>query len=419
MTQISQPERTMRAIRRLRFAPSMSEIDRHGELPAVEAIRSLLDSDDEYIPGDGDAAAVRDWDNANYDELVQWWFERMLTPSAGLHERMVWFWHGHLTSSQQKVSRAQLFGQQQLFRTHALGNFRDLLRAVSIDPAMLRYLDGDGSVGANPNENYARELMELFALGVGHYQEADIRSAAKVLSGWRVVDGESVYDPEAGFDGPVTFLGKRQRWDVEGIVDQVCDHPACAPFITAKLHRFIAGSTAPDDVLADLSRVFIDNNLEIRPVVEAIIWGPTFLDPTPTRVRQPLEWLAATATVLGHRAATPDAPQPRVESWWFDQLAQVPFQPPNVAGWPDDSRWVSAGQVLARTNLLSNVRLPQNILDAVAPTVDAVLRHCALGEVSDQTRQALQTAADNQPADERRLELLLSLAVLSPEFALA
>ena len=293
------------------------------------------------------------------------------------------------------------------------------MQAITVDAAMLRYLDGDGSEADRPNENYARELMELFALGIGHYQESDIRSAAKALSGWKVRDTAVTFDASLSFDAPLTFLGERKRWDVESIVNKVVDHPACAPFVTAKIHRFVAGSSAPPEFVEELSRVFVDNDLAIAPVVEAIIYGPTFVDAEPTRVRQPIEWLAASAAVLGHSASTPNAVGPRVESWWFDQLGQIPFVPPNVAGWPDDTRWVSAGQVLARTNLLSNFTLPQSIADVVEPTVDGVLRHCALGSVSDTTRAALDTAAANQPSDERRLELLLALTVLSPEFALA
>ncbi len=361
----------------------------------------------------------RDWNNESYDSLLQWWFERMISPDAGLHERMVWFWHGHLTSSQQKATRSQLFAQQLLFRQHALGNFRDLLQAITVDAAMLRYLDGDASDAAMPNENFGRELMELFALGIGHYEESDIRSAAKALAGWRVADQGVTFTPELGFDAPLTFLGERKRWDAQSIVNKVCDHPACAPFVTAKIHRFVAGSTAPPEFIEELSRIFVDNNLEIRPVVDAIIWGPTFVDAETTRVRQPIEWLAATSAVLGHEASTPTAVGPRVESWWFDQLGQIPFVPPNVAGWPDDTRWVSAGQVLARANLLSNFTLPQKIIDEVEPTVEGVLRHCALHTVSSATRAALDEAAANQPADQRRVELLLALTVLSPEFSLA
>lgn len=412
-------DRTMRAIRRLRFAPSATEINRFASLPAIDAISGLLSSGLSYIPGPDDSLMGRNWDDENYDSLLQWWFEQMISPQAGLHERMVWFWHGHLPSSQQKASRTQLFSQHVLLRKHALGNFRDLLQAITVDAAMLRYLDGDASEASMPNENFARELMELFALGVGHYQESDIRSAAKALSGWRVRDDAVSFDPESGFDAPLTFLGERKRWDASGIVDRVCDHPACAPFITAKIHRFVAGSTAPPEFIEELSRVFVDNNLEIKPVVDAIIWGPTFVDAPTSRVRQPIEWLAATAAVLGHSASTPAATGPRVESWWFDQLGQIPFVPPNVAGWPDDTRWVSAGQVLARANLLSNFTLPQSIIDTVEPTVDGVLRHTTLHTVSEATRSALNTAAVNQPSDERRLELLLALAVLSPEFSLA
>ncbi len=427
MTALAQPssaERTMRAVRRLRFAPTAADLDLVSGLDSTQAITKLRETAVIDL-ADDPANFGREWDSERYDSLLQWLLGRLLTPNAGLHERMVWFWHGHLTSSVQKASRNQMYHQQQLLRRHATGNFRQLMLDITLNPAMLRYLDGDRSVGSNPNENYARELMELFVLGIGHYEEADIRSAAKAFSGWTVggTSGRGTdisFDPEKGFDAPLTFLGERRRWDHESIVNRVCDHPACAPFITAKLHRFIAGSTAPADFAEELARIFVDNNLELQPVLDAILAGPTFLDAAPDRVRQPIEWLTAAAAVLGHQAevTTPDSPA-IVETWWFDQLGQVPFAPPNVAGWPDDDRWVSAGQVLARTNLLSNIKLPATVRESVEPTVDAVLRRCALSDVSDTTRRALEDAERNQPVDERRLELLLSLAVLSPEFSLA
>lgn len=412
-------ELTLRAIRRLRFAPRRADVDAYGSLAPGEAVPALLAADQPYSPGETTQAATRNWDRQSYDSLQQWWFDIMLSPNAGLHERMVWFWHGHLTSSANKTSRNMLFAQQQLFRRHALGNFRDLMHDITVDPAMLRYLDGDRSKGSNPNENYARELMELFVLGVGHYEEPDIRAGARGLSGWVLTNGIAAFDEERSFDRELTFLGERRRWDARSIVDKVCDHPACAPFIVTKIYRFLAGSTPPVAVTGRLAELFVANNLELRPLVDAVFAEPGFLGSPPTRARQPVEWLAAAAAALGYEAALPAAGQHRVESWWFDQLGQVPLQPPNAAGWPDDDRWVSAGQVLARTNLLAGVTLPQATLDQVKPTVDDVLYQCCLDDVSDSTHEALVAAERSQPSTERRLDLLLSLVILSPEFSLA
>ncbi|MEE9415299.1 MAG: DUF1800 domain-containing protein [Acidimicrobiales bacterium] len=418
-TLVNEREQTLRAIRRLRFAPRRADIDTFGSLDPTQAVQALVAVDQPFHPSATDPAATHNWDSDSYDSLQQWWFDVMLSPTSGLHERMVWFWHGHLTSSANKTSRNLLFAQQQLFRRHALGNFRDLIHDITVDPAMLRYLDGDRSKGSNPNENYARELMELFAVGVGHYEEPDIRAAARGLSGWVLTDGGASFDPERFFNRQLTFLGERRRWDARSIVDKVVDHPACAPFIVTKIFRFLAGSTPEESVVERLAALFVANNLEIQPLIDALLDESSFLAAPPTRARQPVEWLAATATALGYEAALPGASQHRVESWWFDQLGQVPLQPPNVAGWPDDDRWVSAGQVLARANLLSGVTLPEATLDTVASTVDDVLYHCCLDQVSDTTRSTLDAAVRAQPAGERRLELLLTLTILSPEFALA
>src|ERR1700687_2170069 len=137
---------------------------------------------------------------------------------------MVWFWHGHLTSSEDKVGDwKRVYDQHLLLRRHALGNFRELLQAITVDPAMLVYLDGDGSTADAPNENYGRELMELFALGRGNYSQADVRAAAGALSGWSVDDrGRPSFDPAAGPPRPVALLGHRVN-DAASVVDAICD----------------------------------------------------------------------------------------------------------------------------------------------------------------------------------------------------
>jgi len=217
----------------------------------------------------------------------------MADPAVGLHEKMVWFWHGHLTSSISKVGQwPWMWTQHQLLRTHALGNFRALMQAITVDAAMLVYLDGDPSVVVNPNENYSRELMELFCLGIGNYTEADVENGAKALAGWDVSwpDGTVTFHPADALTTPVTYLGKSVK-TAQDVINTVVDHPACAPWIVAKLYRFFLGVNPSANRLTELANVFRNNSLEIKPLVEAILRDPLFLDPSirTNKAKQPVE----------------------------------------------------------------------------------------------------------------------------------
>jgi uncharacterized protein (DUF1800 family) len=325
---------------------------------------------------------------------------------------MVWFWHGHLTSSLDKTSPALMWRQHQLLRTHALGNFRQLLQEITLDAAMLEWLDGAWSRAEAPNENYSRELMELFALGHGSgYTEADVRAGARALAGWWI-DSEDRYsvkqDPDASLSGSVDFLGRSVSSAAE-VVDAVCDHPACAPHVVGKLYTYFYGYPPDDDRRAELASVFVDSGLEIFPVVDNLLRHPSFLEARGTRPRFPLEWYVAASSVLG--AWNP-------EPWMLHQMGQVPFQPPNVAGWPLGRRWLSAGATYVRAHLAYDYAWDTEVVDTDDP-VTTVLERAGLYEVSEATWNAMNDAAWSVEGRRERATVLHALAVISPEFVLA
>jgi uncharacterized protein (DUF1800 family) len=291
------------------------------------------------------------------------------------------------------------------------------MHAIAVDPAMLSYLDGDGSRGDQPNENFAREVMELFMLGPGNYTELDVRAAARAFSGWNV-DNETLkatFDPESAYNRPVQFLGSRRNWNTDLAIDALCDHPNCPRFVATRLYRYFVGR-APSDARADeMAAVFRKSGLEIKPLIQNILEGRDFADALHTRARTPLEWLIPVLAITGN---TKNTEKFDIELGWFDELGQMPFRPPNVAGWPLDERWLSAGQVLTRTNLLMRLPLAKTIVDRVEPTVDRVLEHCGLYDVSATTKAAMQRSIDQQTEFAEGLELLFALALLSPEFSL-
>jgi uncharacterized protein (DUF1800 family) len=391
-------------LRRTSFGPFPGQIDARISAGYTAALEAVLDA----APAPVDLPRLGRG-NDDYERLVRWWLDRMRDPASGLHEKMVWFWHGHFTTSLDSVDPADALRQHAMFRTHALGNFRALTQAITVDPAMLRYLNGAGSTGDAPNENYGRELMELFTLGRGNYTEADVRAAARGLAGWDVDDdGEAQFDETNAYRGVLTFLGRTGALYAADVIDTVCDQPACASFVAAKLHRFFVGVQPSDDRLAELATTFRESGLEIRPLVENILRHASFAGARMARPRTPVEWFIAATAGLG---VTGDAGD-------LEPMGQVPFYPPSVAGWPEGNRWLAAGSVLARAAAAGDMADDTEVSDT-ADLVTHVLERLSLYEVSAATRGALDRLASRVESHRDRASALYLTAVLSPEFALA
>ncbi len=391
--------------------------------PAPGAVAEWVDAGpqaliDQLLSEDGFALDSGDVDDElpgeDYDSLPRWWIARLLSDDARLHERMTWFWHNHFTSSIARAPNRLMWRQHHLIRRHALGNFRELAQAMTIDSAMLYWLDGSGSRGESPNENLGRELMELMTVGAGNYTESDVRVAARALSGWWVdyETGDVAFDPEAHYSGPLTFLGQRARWTAEKLVDHLCDQAACAEFVAGRLYRYFVGTEPSDDTRADLGDVFRHGDLEVKPLVQEILRRDEFLDSIHARPRQPVEWVAAAMRALRYQPAEGE------EQWWLTLLNQTPFYPPNVAGWPHDDRWVAASQVLTKGNIVAGLTLPTELEDSLEPTVENVLAHCGLYDITDHTRATLDDVASTVDEYDGRLRLMLMLVLNSPEFNL-
>lgn len=397
-------------LRRLTFTAHPERLAQFAATDPADAIQQLLEEE----PLDPDWPELgSDDDNSR---LTQWWLEVMGRGDAGLHEKMVWFWHGHFTSSLDKASAALMMRQHALVRTHALGNFREFLRAIATDAAMLYWLDGAGSTSEAPNQNFAREAMELFALGRAGtpYTEDDVRAGATAFSGWWVDgdnDDEVKFDPEAGPTRSVAFLGATVRPGeraVDDAVDAICDHPACAPFIAGKIDAFLSGVDPSDERRASLAKTFADAGLEIRPLVEAIVRDPAFMETRLNRPRSAVEWFVAVQILL----------ETEIDDYALEGLGQLPFFPPNVAGWPGTARWVSAGAEFAKAEIALENADDTSTLDPADPVAD-VLGKAGLFDVSDATLATLQQAVGAVVGRRDAATLLHSLVAVSPEFSLA
>lgn len=405
-------------LRRCSFGPRPGEVESFGALTPADLVEELLEDEGNNALSAADAAArYADDDLEPEEEWLRALLVQMMQGQHRLHERMTWLWHTHFTSSLDKASLAMMFQQHHRIRRNALGNFRTLATELTTDAAMLVWLDGDGSTGDAPNENYAREFLELFVLGRDQgYSEDDIRVAARVFSGWYVdwESGEVTFNEEAHYTRPLTFMGTRRRWDAESLIAHICGLPECHRHVARTLHRWFIGGDPADAFIDELAEVFADADLEIKPLVAAILRSDEFHAAHMTRVRQPVEWLCVTLQALG----ITDLEDAEIWPWTLEALGQMPFLPPNVAGWPDDDRWSSASQVVARASIVLDLELPESTHDRVAPTVDAVLARCGLYDVSETTRRALAHAESDFGEFDRRLELLFALALTSPEFAL-
>jgi uncharacterized protein (DUF1800 family) len=386
---------------RLTFGPNPQQLERFAGQDTQVVIDTLLSEAPLPI---SEPSLGSDED---YERVTKWWVDILADPQAGLHERMVWFWHGHLTSSLDKASPRLMVRQQALLREHALGNFRTLLQAITVDGAMLNWLDGNYSSPDDPNENYARELMELFALGLdAGYTERDIRNGAIALSGWWVDDEN---DDEVRFNDEyeypsVEFLGATVSTAAE-VVDAVCDHPACAPFIAGRLYRSFHGVDPDDATRARLAATFVDNGLEIRPLLEAVVRDPSFLDHRSNRTRSPLEWYVA----LRHLV------QVDVSFWALAELGQLPFHPSNVAGWKE-SQWSSVGVELTKARLAWDAHWEADAPQTDDPITEFAER-CGL-VLSDETTDVLRGSIGGED-DWEPFRTVYGLLPLCPEFNLA
>lgn len=288
-------------------------------------------------------------------ELRAWWLAEMRHTPAPLLEKMTLFWHNHFATGMQKVKSGQLLYRQNLMlRRHALGNFGALLHAVAKDPAMLVYLDGVQSRRDAPNENFARELMELFTLGEGHYSERDVKEAARAFTGWGL-DRESGTFRNHSFrhdSGEMTIFGRTGRFNGDDVVDLLLARPETAEFIVGKLWtEFVSPEKDPPEIQR-LARVFRESRYEIRPLLTALFTSDAFYAAKNRGVliKSPVE------LVLG-ALITLDLPADDLRPFVFvaRDLGQDLFNPPNVKGWPGGNAWISSDSLLKRKQFLARL----------------------------------------------------------------
>ncbi len=287
----------------------------------------------------------------NMVELVHWWMRRMRDGADPLREKMTLFWHGHFATSVQKVRDPFLMWRQnETLRAGALGNFGELLKAMAEDSAMMVWLDTQQSRKQQPNENFPRELMELFTLGIGHYTENDIREAARAFTPYKIdrEDQSFRYVRFQEDNGQKKFLGRTGRFNGDDVLAIILQQPACAEFIVHKLWEFFVYEDPGSEVLLPLAQTFRQSKYEIKPVLREMFLSAEFYSPRAvrTQIKSPVQW-----TVGSAKALEAPLPEPMPLHNVLQQLGQVPFAPPNVKGWDGGKAWITTSTLLLRYNL--------------------------------------------------------------------
>jgi len=291
------------------------------------------------------------------NRVSYWWANRMLTSPRPLQEKMALFWHGHFTSNEAKVrDYRKLLGQLELFQKQGTGNFRDLTVAVAQDPAMLSFLDAGVNVKGASNENFAREIMEIFTMGVGHYTEMDIREAARAFTGWNFVDLKFVVNKDQHDDGEKTFLGHTGRLDGVDVIDIIMQQPATADYIAGKIYRYFVREDLSPDLQKKLGAILRQNHYEITPLLETIFLSHDFYSPASvgTQIKSPVQLAVETYKKLG-QTNIPGVPDFNLAT---SALGQQLFSPPTVAGWAGGQSWITPGLLLERGNLARDILFP-------------------------------------------------------------
>ena len=289
-----------------------------------------------------------------------WWAERMLDTNRPLQEKLALFWHGHFATAQNKVrDYRKMLGQIDLFERHAAGNFGDLLVAVAQDPGMLYYLDAGVNVKGAANENFAREVMELFSMGVGNYTEQDVREGARAFTGWNSENLDFVVNVALHDDGPKTFLGRTGNFDGVDVLRIILEQPVTAEYIATKLYRFFVRDDVSPALTAELGAVLRDNDYELRPLLATIFRSRDFYSEASygAHIKGPVEHVITMLKQLGAEdvPGVPDFNSTTIA------LGQHLLNPPSVAGWAQGRSWITPALLQGRGNAAFDYLFPNVI----------------------------------------------------------
>jgi len=327
------------------------------------------------------------------NRVSYWWANRMVSTNSPLQEKMALFWHGHYAVNETKVrDYRKLLNELELFHKMGTGSFRDLMVAVAQDPAMLSFLDAGVNVKGAPNENFAREIMELFTMGVGNYSELDIREAARAFTGWNYVDLDFVINEDQHDNDQKLFLGHTGNFDGIDVIDLIMEQPVTADYIAGKVYRFFVREDLSPQLQAELGSVLRNSNYEIAALLETIFNSKDFYSEATVgqQIKSPVQLAISTYRKLG-LDTVPGVPDFNRST---GALSQSLFRPPTVAGWAGGRSWITPGLLLARGNFARDILFPDiNFipLDRWNPSRE-------IRSVSDRIRLGMDITSATQPS---------------------
>ena len=396
--------RVAHLLRRMTIGVSAAELDRAMSEGYQRTVARLVDTPAAEPPALPAAENATSQAAVKLSDLQTWWADWMVKTPTPAAEALTLFWHGHFTSDYRKVGLGSpfMYWQNQTWRRMSLGKLSDMLYQVTIDPAMLRYLDLLTSTGKSPNENFARELLELFAMGAGSYSEDDVKAAAKALAGWRqpqtqaMVDARlaalakqnkpmpsnppkpdptktGVFETARAFNGQLIFLGLAATFDARKLIDRVLTSDAPATFITRKLLTYFATPAPSAQWVARLAASYRRSGYDTRELVREMLLSPEFTAPETYRVlvKSPTEYMVSVAKSLNSQTLT------RTILANQSGLGQTLFDPPSVGGWGDNAYWISPNTMLQRANFVSTAlgqtRTLPSFAGAEAKLLDGVI----------------------------------------------
>jgi uncharacterized protein (DUF1800 family) len=423
----SESARVMHLLRRATFGYTPAQLDAALSAGFNKTVDRLI----ETAPSEPPSLAAASTPGGRFavGQLQQWWVDHMLSTPTPFAERMTLFWHGHFTSDYRKAADDTfMYWQNLTWRRMGLTNLGSMLMQVTIDPAMLRYLDLATSTGQSPNENYSRELMELFTMGAGNYSEEDVRQGAKALAGWTLPQPDSyatvvvdkatnvtrklpvyttqkpgVFNPKRAFKGSVTYLSHSGSLDTKGLIDRILAQPSTAPFLAAKVAQHFVTPQPDQGYVNRLADGFRRSKYDMKTLMRAVFTSPEFTASGNYRalLKSPTEFMVHASNALGATGLS------KVVVAAGSGMGQSLFDPPDVNGWPNNASWISSNTVVERVNFVTAAL--GHIKGTLPPASDAARKHLD-GVVGPQTATLL-----NQATDEKS-RWFITLA--SPEFQL-
>ena len=435
--------RVSHLLRRAGFGASPDEYERYQSMGLQAAIDELVNYD-----AIDDSVAEQAFTPSDRNGPIVAWLARMANTKRPLQEKLTLFWHGLLTTQLSSTADPDaMLRQIDLLRRNAAGDFGELLHGVTVDRSMMVYLDMDGSERRSPNENYARELMELFTMGTGAFTEDDVRAAARAFTGWKVPRDydqtplrllDPVFDFASWDPGEKTFLGRTSAFDAHGIIDVILDQPATSRYVVRRLFEHFVYPEPDDATLQPFIDTYVANGRQIRPVVDALLRSDAFYSQRAYRglPKAPVEYAVGAIKALGGAADAVRMLPGRASA--LRSMGQVLYEPPNVSGWRGGRAWFASSMLFARLNFINQATggggaqqgppgasTPAPMDPSAFPNAAAVLDHFARIALDDNLRpDARQVILDHAGGAEAALTVesmrdLAYLVLAAPEFHLA